>query len=123
ILLVGPTSEPDPELFNLPRVQHHPAVNLVQLAAIGQWADVLIMPYRDMEVTRAMQPLKLLEYLATGKPVVARDLPATRDWSDCLTLAASPLKFSRAVFDSLTNGISVRQRQSRARLAEHSWKE
>jgi hypothetical protein len=36
------------------------------------------MPYADLAATRAMQPLKLKEYLATGRPVVVRDLPATR---------------------------------------------
>jgi len=59
----------------------------VDLARAGSAADVIIMPYADRPVTRAMQPLKLKEYLATGKPVVVRNLPATRGWTDCLDLA------------------------------------
>ena len=34
------------------------------------------MPYADLPVTRAMQPLKLKEYLVTDRPVVVADLPA-----------------------------------------------
>ena len=66
------------------------------------------MPYADLPVTRAMQPLKLKEYLATGRPVVVRDLPATRAWADCLDLADTPEAFCRgraaAAGDGLPEG-------------------
>src|SRR5206468_930129 len=84
-------------------------------------ARVLIMPYADAPVTRAMQPLKLKEYLATGLPVVVRDLPATRSWADALDLAGTPEAFSRAVRERLTSGLPMPQRGARARLAEESW--
>jgi teichuronic acid biosynthesis glycosyltransferase TuaH len=44
------------------------------LAAI----DVGITPYRDTPFNRASFPLKTLEYLAAGLPVVSTDLPAAR---------------------------------------------
>jgi glycosyltransferase involved in cell wall biosynthesis len=94
---------------------------LDQLPAIGAAADVLIMPYRDIPVTRAIQPLKLKEYLAIGKPVVVRDLPAVRPWADCLEAAASAEEFSRLVRWRLESGLDDKQRQARARLAEESW--
>jgi hypothetical protein len=79
------------------------------------------MPYADLPVTRAMQPLKLKEYLATGRPVVVRDLPATRAWADALDLAGTPEAFSRAVRERLVTGLPAPQRQARVRLAEESW--
>jgi glycosyltransferase involved in cell wall biosynthesis len=94
ILLVGRVDDPDPALLDSERVVHVPPLALEKLPALGQLADVLIMPYADLPVTRAMQPLKLLEYLATGKPVVASDLPAVRGWSDCLDVATSAEDFS-----------------------------
>ena len=68
-----------------------------------------------------MQPLKLKEYLATGKPVVVRNLPAARDWADCLDLCLSPEAFSAAVRDRLRDGLPDDQRQARRRLAGESW--
>ncbi len=50
-----------------------------ELPALAQQASVLIMPYADLPVTRVMQPLKLKEYLATGRPVVAA--PLRRCWN------------------------------------------
>lgn len=40
--------------------------------------DVCTMPFRDLPMTRSMNAVKIFEYLAAGKPVVAPDLPETR---------------------------------------------
>ncbi len=78
ILLAGPEAEPDPALIGCRRVVRLGPVPFAQLPRLAREAAVLIMPYADLPVTRAMQPLKLKEYLATGRPAVVRDLPATR---------------------------------------------
>ena len=119
--LVGPSADPDPVLHTLPRVKLLPPLNFNQLPLLARDASVLVMPYADLPVTRAIQPLKLKEYLATGRPVVARDLPATRDWSDCLDLADGPEAFSRAVRERLQTGLPDRQGSARRRLTSESW--
>ena len=120
-MLVGPEQEPDPALFASPRVARVPPVRFEQLPRLAREAGVLVMPYADLPVTRAMQPLKLKEYLATGKPAVVRDLPATRPWADCLDLAATPEEFSRLVRLRIAGGLPGHQRQARTRLAAESW--
>src|SRR5262249_37323525 len=91
------------------------------LPHLAREAAVLIMPYADLPVTRAMQPLKLKEYLATGRPAVVRDLPANQEWDDCLDLAATPQSFSDAVRRRLGTGLPEEQRRARARLATETW--
>jgi GT2 family glycosyltransferase/glycosyltransferase involved in cell wall biosynthesis len=49
--------------------------------------DVCTMPFRDLRVTRSMNAVKLFEYLAAGKPVVAADLPETRRFRDAGLIA------------------------------------
>lgn len=121
IRLVGPQDHPNPDLLHLPRVQVQGGVPLDELPGLAAMADVLIMPYIDAPVTRAMQPLKLKEYLATGKPVVVRDLPSNREWADALDLAATPQQFVDAVKLRLNYGISVAQRFARQRLEQETW--
>jgi glycosyltransferase involved in cell wall biosynthesis len=123
IVLVGPDVDPDPELFTLPRLVRLGALSLEQLPYLGREAGVLVMPYADLPVTRAIQPLKLKEYLATGRPTVVRDLPANRFWADCLDLADTPESFSRAVRLRLESGLPEEQRAARARLAREGWAE
>lgn len=121
IALVGPLADPDPELESIPRVRRIGSVPYEQLPAVAQQADALVMPYADLPVTRAMQPLKLLEYLATGKPVAVRDLPATRAWSDCLDIASGPEEFVATVVERLKFGVPASQSEARRRLDDESW--
>ena len=121
IVLVGPLDHPDERLLRLPRVTHLPPQPLAELPNLAAAADVLVMPYADLPVTRAMQPLKLKEYLATGKPVVVRDLPSTRPWADCLDVTSSAEEFSRVVRARLSGGAPPQQLAARSRLADESW--
>ena len=68
-----------------------------------------------------MQPLKLKEYLATGRPVVARNLPALQEWADCVDLASRPEEFVKAVQQRLADGLPRDQKVARERLASESW--
>ena len=123
VVLVGREDDPDPALYAIPRVVHVPAMPFAHLPHLAAAASVLIMPYADLPVTRAMQPLKLKEYLATGRPVVVRDLPANRSWSDCLDLADSPTAFASLVRMRIERGLPADQDKARCRLAGESWAE
>lgn len=122
LILLGPQQSPDSALHNLPRVLLPGAVSYHELPRFAHTADVLVMPYADLPVTRAMQPLKFKEYLATlTKPVVVRDLPATRPWADACDVASSADAFISAVQRALTQGLSAPQAQARERLRDESW--
>jgi hypothetical protein len=121
IVLAGPHNDPDPALLALPRVVCTGSLPFEQLPGLAREAAVLVMPYADLPVTRAMQPLKLKEYLATGRSVVVRDLPATRAWADALDLAATPAAFSHAVRLRMGGGLPAEQARARGRLAGESW--
>jgi glycosyltransferase involved in cell wall biosynthesis len=55
-------------------VPHH------QVTALLEQADVLVMPHTATPVSeRYASPLKLFEYMALGKPIVASDLSAVRE--------------------------------------------
>ncbi len=121
IVLAGPEADPDPALLECPRVVRLPPLPYRQLPGLAREAAVLIMPYADLPVTRAIQPLKLTEYLATGKPVVARDLPATRSWADSLDLVDTAEAFARAVRQRLAEGVPASQLTARRRLERETW--
>lgn len=121
IVLIGPQDHPPVELTSLSNVYLLPQVSYDVLPAVAAHAAVLIAPYRDAPVTRAMQPLKFLEYLATGRPVVARRLPALQRWADAADLADGPEQFAELVLLRLRTGLPQQQRQVRQRLRVESW--
>lgn len=121
VVLFGPQADPEPLLFRLPQVAVRPAVPFERLPALAAAASVLVMPYIDAPVTQAMQPLKLKEYLATGKPVVVRGLPSTYGWADACDVCDTAERFAQAVVDRLREGILPTQPIARERLSEEGW--
>jgi glycosyltransferase involved in cell wall biosynthesis len=121
IELIGPQQDPDSSVLSLPNVITRPALALAELPRIASEADVLIMPYANLPVTRAMQPLKLKEYLATGKPVVVNRLPSTDEWGDCMDVARTPDEFCGRLVERLQTGLPDHQKLGRQRLKQESW--
>ncbi|QEL16200.1 glycosyltransferase family protein [Limnoglobus roseus] len=123
LVLVGPREDPAPELVTIPRVRVLPPMPFAKLPALAATASVLVMPYADLPVTRAMQPLKLKEYLVTGKPVVVRDLPSTRPWADCCDVCDTAEGFAARVNERLQGGLPAGQQAARERLEDEGWAE
>ncbi len=81
------------------------------------------MPYGDTQFNRNSFPLKTLEYLAAGRPVVATPLPAVR-WleTDLVAQAASPEAFAAAVLRQAPLARGPALVAARRELAmRHSW--
>ncbi|MEZ5175703.1 MAG: glycosyltransferase [Acidimicrobiia bacterium] len=80
--------------------------------------DVGIIPFVIDEMTSAVSPLKMYEYLAGGKPVVATPLPVCVD-HPLVATAADPPEFVAAIRDALTTPThSVAERRMAAAVAD-----
>lgn len=121
IVLVGPQQDPDTSVLQLPNVHAVGPRPFDSLPRIAQVADVLIMPYADLPVTRAMQPLKMKEYLATGRPVVVSNLPAVDPWRDCMDVSSSAANFAEFVTTRIQKGLAPEQSAARRRLKQEGW--
>jgi glycosyltransferase involved in cell wall biosynthesis len=67
-----------------------PPVPLDQLVPRIADADLGVVPLRNDSFTRTMLPVKLLEYVALGIPVVCSDTPAIRAYFDGTMVCFSP---------------------------------
>ncbi len=93
-----------------------------ELPAYMQSFDVGLVPYTDSAFNRASFPLKTLEYLASGVPVVATNLPGIRYLDTDLITIADTDGFPEAVRSQAAtrnDAELVRSRQDLA--ARHSW--
>jgi len=63
--------------------------------------DVLLIPFRMMELTRAVNPIKLYEYCASGKPIVAAPLEEVMAAEGVCYIGDGPGPFLKAVDEAL----------------------
>ena len=112
LLVVGEAAQ------DLRALQHRPNVLLAgykpyaELPRYLAACDVLVAPYVRSRSTEALQPLKIPEYLATGKPVVATRLPALESMADVVMLADDTAGFLSAI----ERGVTAPARGREARL-------
>jgi hypothetical protein len=128
VLLVGPR-HPRFDMAGLDRLLARPNVQWVgprpfeDLPTYLAAMDLGLVPYNHSPFNEASFPLKTLEYLAGGRPVVATDLPAIR-WLNCpfIEVADSPTAFVSAVRRVIG---TPRDRAARQKLldfaAGHTW--
>jgi glycosyltransferase involved in cell wall biosynthesis len=109
ISLVGPLSYGLDEaelarLRDLPNVHFAGAVPPEQVPAVMAGCDVGLIPYKLNEQTRHVNPLKVYEYLAAGKPVVGTPLPELGQFEPLVRVAGDVDGFVAAVEAALAEG-------------------
>lgn len=127
LALVGGRPNEVDELYALSKKLHIPQDKLVltgQLpqekgAAYVQASDVLVIP--DTVTGMTASPLKLFEYMAAGKPIVCKDMPALRE----IITEDAALFFEGGDSDALASALqslmddpAKRERMGRASLAQ-----
>jgi teichuronic acid biosynthesis glycosyltransferase TuaH len=128
LLLIGPRQatfavERVERLFALPNVQWVGERSYRELPSYLRAIDVGLVPYTDSAFNRASFPLKTLEYLAAGRPVVATRLPAI-EWlaTDLVRIAEDPESFADAVDAAIDEGVGPEAvARRRAYADQHSW--
>lgn len=83
--------------------------------------DVCLLPFDIRPLTESTDPVKVYEYLARGKPVVASDLPELARFRALLSIASTPADFARAVEEALSSDSEKRRADRVAAVSNHTW--
>lgn len=120
VVMIGPE-------FGMPPVQHDNIHRLGMkdyrtLPGYIKHMGALIIPFKINDITRATNPIKMYEYLATGKPVITTDMPEALLYPEVIA-KGNHLDFVTAVHDAM---VGKYQRpsdvESRKKVAqENSW--
>jgi glycosyltransferase involved in cell wall biosynthesis len=123
VVLIGPPAGADTgSLAGLANVYQLGARPYATLPAYLQHADVCLLPFVQNELTAAVDPLKVYEYLAAGRPVVATPLPALARCGDLIERVTSAPEAVAVIARLLATPADDATRLRRlAFAAEHTW--
>jgi glycosyltransferase involved in cell wall biosynthesis len=93
-----------------------------RLGSYPQHFDVCIMPYRMDDYTKYIYPLKMHEYLASGRPVVSAPIRSVQEFRNVITLAANIDDWSRGIERALSDDNTLLRKAERQAVArEYDW--
>jgi glycosyltransferase involved in cell wall biosynthesis len=121
LLLVGHIGTDVTDLGGLPNVVF---VGPQPYETLPNWAkafDVAVIPYRLNRQVLNANPLKLREYLATGKPVVSVPTPEVERFASHVRLAATPEAFLSEIEAALREDSPERSAARRESVRHMSW--
>lgn len=128
LVLVGKTggfSGPDTarmaKLRSMANVHIYDAVPVDDVPRYMAACDVCLLPYKINERTRNISALKLYEYLACGKPVIASNVAAVQEGAGAVTVAGSD-DFVAAIAAALHDDPAAAQRR-RDVAAGNTWQQ
>jgi glycosyltransferase involved in cell wall biosynthesis len=123
LVFIGPNHLPpnlQRRLTDTGRVIFHPAVSYEQIPQLMRAFDVCMVPHRASQFVESLQPIKLWEYLAAGKPIVSTNIAGFRDYPDLVRIASGPREFARQLVEAASEGPRLAERRQ-AVARENSW--
>jgi glycosyltransferase involved in cell wall biosynthesis len=124
IVVIGPLHAPGPLTFEgierlkqLPNVHLLPAVDQAVIPAAIAGLDVCLIPYRISTAVERINPLKLYQYLAVGKPVVSTAIPSVKPFADVVGWTTTRDEFLAATDRALETATDPQRREARQAVA------
>lgn len=87
----------------------------------GKRFDVALLPLRQSRWAEAVNPLKLKEYLAMGKPVVSTPFPQLREYLDIVYEAKTPKVFAECIKRAISEDCPELISKRREKVKNSSW--
>ncbi len=121
-ILLGKTTIDLTLLTAIPNVRYLGSIPFERLPYFARIFDVGLIPFVVNDLTIACNPLKLLEYLSLGIPVVSTNLPEVKKMASNVLIAETKEQFIQAIRQAV-NTDSEDARKNRRRFAEQfSWR-
>ena len=122
VILIGPRAGADVgRLAGLPNLALLGPRPYAALPAYLGHTDVGLLPRVAGDLTRAMDPVKVYEYLAAGRPVVATPLAELAKYGDLVDIAATPAAAVAAIERHLRVADDGPRRERQGFAARHTW--
>lgn len=120
-VFIGPVDVDVSMLASLPNVHMLGKVSYAELPEYAAFFSAALIPFLVSDLTVCVNPLKLMEYLACGLPVISTRLPEVEKYADVVYLAADAVDFEDAIDRALSENSADMVRLRRETAARFSW--
>jgi len=83
--------------------------------------DIAIIPHKINKFTKSMNPLKLYEYLACGKPIVTTPIAGIENFKDLISIASNEEEFNDKIQEALQNNNKKMIIKRSESVKKYSW--
>lgn len=105
----------------IPNIKILPAVPYSKLPEVMSNWRIGWIPFVESELTSAVNPLKLREYLAAGLPVISTPMPSVTELGDLVNIVRTVTDVTDSLEDILATDSVEKRRNRRAAMQPHSW--
>jgi glycosyltransferase involved in cell wall biosynthesis len=120
-VITGPIEVSISYLKNFPNIYFTGSVPYNDLPEMVKGWDICFLPYLVNKQTAAISPLKLKEYLATGKPVISTPIAEANELKDYITVAESAVEWEKCFRICLYDCLQTRHAKNEQFLKNESW--
>ena len=122
LVLAGPVDAgAESALSGLPNVRLTGPFERAELPGLLARGSVALVPYRRNEFTDTLVPVKIVEYLAAGRPVVSTPMLAAEAFADVVSFAEGPESFAATVRAAAAGDTPEARRRRVERAQPYSW--
>ncbi len=121
VVLIGKACVPLDAVQGLPNVHLLGRRPYDTLPAYCKGFDVGIIPFVVGDLSRAVNPIKLREYLSAGLPVVSTDLPEVAFYDESCAVARTHDEFIARLEEAVRDDTPARRRQRSDAMRAETW--
>ena len=122
LLLIGQATCNISALISRANVVHLGQMSPKQVAEIGSYFDVAILPRKNDEWTKYTNPIKIKEYLGLGLEIVSMDIPEIRKYANDIRLVDNSDAFISEIEKALEEQLTEkRKKELRDLVNNDSW--
>ena len=126
LALIGSTHSAEPDLLRLQELPNVTFFGVVTYPEVRAWIarlDVGLVPHRDTEQTRAMNPLKVLAYATECVPTVSTQIDNLGDMEPFMRVASSHDDFVAGVDEVVDGRFQMDREALHATVQRNAWTE
>lgn len=94
-----------------------------ELPQIYETFSVCLIPFLINDVTRNLNPVKIYEYLATGKPIVTTNIPGLQQFGNLIYMSKNESEFCKNIQRAISEADVKISQKRRLFAKKNDWKE